>query len=233
MPPVHMRGDGRKAKNPKKTLLRLLSYLKPYAPSLLVVLVCIFLAAYASTRGSTALGTLVDDYILPMVATGSADFAPVAQFLLKLAGIFAIGIVAAFLQNWLMVGVTQGIQKRIRDEMFTKMQTLPLRYFDTNTAGNIMSRYTSDIDTLRQMLSQALPQAASSVITLVVVFVAMLTESWMLTIVSMVTVVGVVFATKYLAVKSAKFFVGQQQSLGTLNGFIEEMIDRKNWLNPE
>ena len=221
---MKMRGDGRKAENPKKTLLRLLGYLKPYAPSLLVVLVCIFLAAYASTRGTTALGTLVDDYILPMVATGSTDFAPIARFLVNLAGIFAIGIVAAFLQNWLMVGVTQGIQKRIRDEMFTKMQTLPLRYFDTNTAGNIMSRYTSDIDTLRQMLSQALPQAASSVITLVVVFVAMLTESWMLTIVSMVTVVGVVFATKYLAVKSAKFFVGQQQSLGTLNGFIEEMI---------
>ena len=224
MPPVKMRGDGRMAKNPKNTLLRLLGYLKKHSFTLILVIICIFLAAFAQTKSSTALGTLVDEYILPMVASGSSDFDPVFNFLLQLAGIFVIGMVASFLQNWLMVGVAQGIQKTVRDEMFTKMQSLPLRDFDTNTAGNIMSRYTSDIDTLRQMVSQSIPQAISSVVTLVVVFVTMLKTSWILTIVTMITVLGVIFATKYLAGKSGKYFIGQQQSLGALNGYIEEMI---------
>ncbi len=224
MPPVKMRGQGRKARDPKRSLIRLLGYLKKYAFTLLMVLLCIFLAAFAQTRSSTALGNLVDDYILPMVASGSTDFDPVFQFLLKLAGILVIGLIATFLQSWLMVGVTQGVQKTIRDEMFQKMQKLPLRYFDTNTAGNIMSRYTSDIDTLRQMVSQSIPQAASSVITLVVVFVAMMMESPIMTLVTLVSSLGVVFSTKYLAAKSGKYFMGQQQSLGTLNGYIEEMI---------
>ncbi len=225
MPPVKMRGDGRMAKNPKNTLLRLLSYLKHYAGILAVVMVCIFLAAYAQTTGSTALGKLVDQYILPMVASGSTDFDPILSFLKQIACIFVLGMVASFFQSYLMVGVTQGIQKKIRDEMFAKMQTLPLRYFDSNTAGNIMSRYTSDIDTLRQMISQSIPQAVSSIVTLVVVFVAMVRQSWMLTIVSMITVVGVIQVTKYLAGKSGKYFIGQQKSLGTLNGYIEEMIN--------
>ena len=224
MPPVKMRGDGRMAKDPKKTLLRLLRYLKKHIVVLLAVLVCIFLAAFAQTKSSTALGTLVDEYILPMVASGSTDFDPVFQFLLQLCVVFIVGMVASFLQGYLMVGVAQGVQKTVRDEMFTKMQTLPLRYFDTNTAGNIMSRYTSDIDTLRQMVSQSIPQAISSIITLVVVFVAMLNTSWILTIVTMITVLGVIKVTKYLAGKSSKYFIGQQQSLGTLNGYIEEMI---------
>ena len=224
MPPVKMRGDGRMAKDPKKTLLRLLSYLKKHTAVLIVVVVCIFLTAFAQTKSSTALGTLVDEYILPMVDSGSTDFDPVMQFLLKLCSIFVVGMVGSFLQSWLMVGVAQGIQKTVRDEMFTKMQTLPLRYFDTNTAGNIMSRYTSDIDTLRQMISQSIPQAISSIITLLVVFVAMLNTSWILTIVTMITVMGVIYVTKYLAGKSGKYFIGQQRSLGALNGYIEEMI---------
>ena len=195
MPPVKMRGDGRMAKNPKNTLLRLLSYLKYYAGSLAVVLVCILVHAFAMTQSSTALGNLVDDYILPMVAAGSTDYEPLKQFLIRLVFIFILGMVATFFQSYLMVGVTQGIQKKVRDELFAKMQKLPLRYFDSNTAGNIMSRYTSDIDTLRQMISQSIPQAVSSVVTLVVVFIAMVRESWMLTIVSMITIMGVVFAT--------------------------------------
>ncbi len=225
MPPVKMRGDGRMAKDPKKTLLRLLSYLKKHTAVLIIVLFCILATALAQTTGSTALGKLVDDFILPMVATGSTDFDPLFRFMLKLACIFLAGMAASFFQSYLMVGVTQGIQKTIRDEMFTKMQTLPLRYFDTNTAGNIMSRYTSDIDTLRQMISQSIPQAVSSVVTLVVVFIAMLFESWILTIVTMITVLGVVFVTKTLAGKSSKYFIGQQKSLGALNGYIEEMIN--------
>ena len=224
MPPVKMSGDGRMAKNPKKTLGRLFRYLWNYKITLIVVLLCVFIHAFVQTYGSTALGQLVDDYITPMVKSGSTDFGPVWSFIVRLACVFVLGMAASFFQSFLMVGVTQGIQKKIRDDMFKKMQTLPLRYFDSNTAGNIMSRFTSDIDTLRQMISQSIPQAVSAVVTLVVVFVTMLRTSWILTIVTMITALAVVFVTKFLAGKSAKHFIGQQRSLGTLNGFIEEMI---------
>ena len=225
MPPVRMRGDGRMAKNPKQTLFRLLGYMKKYTGILVIVLVCIFLTSIAQTMGSRSLGTLVDDYILPMVADGSTDFAPVAQFLLKIAAIFAVGVVSSFLYNYLMVGVSQGTQKAIRDEMFIKMQHLPLRYFDSNTAGNIMSCYTSDVDTLRQMISQAIPQCASSIITLIVVTWNLIDTSWLLFIVMLFTIALIVFTTKYLAGKAGKYFIGQQQSLGAVNGYIEEMIN--------
>ncbi len=225
MPPVGMRGDGRMAKNPKQTLFRLLGYMKKYTGILVIVLVCIFLTSIAQTMGSRSLGTLVDDYILPMVADGSTDFAPVAQFLLKIAAIFAVGVVSSFLYNYLMVSVSQGTQKAIRDEMFIKMQHLPLRYFDSNTAGNIMSCYTSDVDTLRQMISQAIPQCASSIITLIVVTWNLIDTSWLLFIVMLFTIALIVFTTKYLAGKAGKYFIGQQQSLGAVNGYIEEMIN--------
>ena len=224
MPPARMRGDGRMAKNPKKTFLRLLSYLKPYIGVLVLVLICILVHAFSQIRGSTALGDLVDDYILPMVAEGSTDFAPVIQFGIRIACVFLLGVVASFFQSYLMVSVTQGVQKGIRDRLFAKMQQLPIRYFDTHPAGDLMSRYTGDIDTMRQMISQSIPQSVSAVITLVAVFVAMLIESWILTIVTMITVVGVVFSTKYLAGRAGKYFIGQQKSLGAVNGYIEEMI---------
>ena len=224
MPPVKMSGDGRKAKAPKKTLLRLLGYLKPYAPALVAVLVCITAASFAQTMGSQSLGTLVDEYLLPMVETGSTDFQPVLAFLFKVAAIFLVGIVGAFLFNFLMAGVSQGAQKRIRDEMFTKMQTLPLRYFDSNTAGNIMSRYTSDIDTLRQMISQSIPQTVASAVTLVVVSIALLRTSWILSIVMVFTVSAIVVVTKFVTGRSSRYFVGQQRSLGALNGYIEELV---------
>ena len=212
------------AKDPKKTLGRLFGYLLRYKFTLIVVLLCILTAALVSVVSSTALGKLVDDFILPMVAEGSTDFAPVMKFLITIACAFLLGMVASFLQSYLMVGVTQGIQKNIRDDMFRKLQTLPLRYFDSNAAGDTMSRFTGDIDTLRQMISQSIPQMVSAVMTLVVVFVAMLIKSWILTIVMMITVLAVVFTTKYLAGKAAKHFIGQQRSLGKVNGFIEEMI---------
>ena len=219
-----MMGDGRKAKDPKKTFLRLLSYMKPYAANLIIVMICIVVTAFAQTRGSENIGTLVDDYILPMVASGSTDFGPVVEYLMGIAAVFGCGILASFLQQYLMVTVSQGAQKTIRDEMFTKMQRLPLRYFDTNTAGNIMSRYTSDIDTLRQMISQSIPQAFSSVITIVVIFAAMLRASWILTIVILFTVAGIMFVTIRVVGAAAKYFIGQQRSLGALNGYVEEMI---------
>ena len=224
MAPPRMMGDGRKAKDPKKTLFRLLSYLKRHILVLIAVVACIFITAVAQANGNTALGKLVDDFILPMLESGSTDFAPLVTFLAKLACLFLLGIVASWLQSFLMVGVTQGIQRTIRNEAFTKMQTLPIRYFDTNSTGNIMSRYTSDIDTMRQMISQSIPQAVSSVVTLVVLLVTMIKTSWMLTITSMVTIIGVVFVTKTLAGKAGKFFIGQQKSLGAVNGYIEEMI---------
>ena len=219
-----MRGDGRKASNPRKTLLRLLSYLKKYTPTLVLVLVCILLASVAQAQGSRALGPLVDDYILPMVERGSTDFSPLFGYLAKLACIFGLGILGSFLYNYLMVGVTQGVQKTIRDDLFTKMQRLPLRYFDSHPAGDIMSRYTSDIDTLRQVLSQSLPQCVSSLVTLIVVLINLIDTSWILTIVMAFTVALIIYVTKVLASKSAGYFIGQQKSLGAVNGYIEEMI---------
>ena len=225
MPPVRMRGDGRMAENPKQTLLRLLSYMKKYSATLVIVLAAIVMTSVAQTISSRSLGTLVDDYILPMVTSGSQDFGPMAGYLTKIAILLVVGAFCAFLYNYLMVGVSQGTQKAIRDEMFTKMQRLPLRYFDSNTAGNIMSCYTSDVDTLRQMISQAIPQCASSIITLIVVTWNLIDTSWLLFIVMLFTIALIVFTTKYLAGKAGKYFIGQQQSLGAVNGYIEEMIN--------
>ncbi len=225
MPPARMRGDGRKAKDPKKTFFRLLSYLKPHIPRLVLVLACIFVTALVSTMGTAALGTLVDEYILPMVAAGSTDFGPLFRFLLRMLGLFSLGIAASFLQSFLMVTVTQGTQKLVRDEMFRTMQTLPLRYYDSNTAGNIMSRFTSDIDTLRQMISQSIPQTFSSIITLAVVLWKMIDTSLLLTGVTFVTVMGIFAITATMMGKSGKYFVGQQKSLGAGNGYVEEMIN--------
>ena len=222
MPPVRMRGDGRKAKNPKKTISRLLSYLKQYKKTMIVVVVCIFLSAIAQAVSSSSLGTLVDDYIQPMLAGEQVNL---IGFLCLLAAIYLVGMVASFLYNYLMVRVGQGTQKTIRDQMFTHMQTLPIRYFDTHPAGDIMSRYTSDIDTLRQMISQSIPQCISSVATLVVVFIAMLVTSPILTAVLLLTVSAIIFVTKVITGKSAVFFIGQQRSLGAVNGYVEEMIN--------
>ena len=222
MPPVRMRGDGRKAKNPKKTISRLLSYLKQYKKTMIVVVVCIFLSAIAQAVSSSSLGTLVDNYIQPMLAGEQVNL---IGFLCLLAGIYLVGMVASFLYNYLMVRVGQGTQKTIRDQMFTHMQTLPIRYFDTHPAGDIMSRYTSDIDTLRQMISQSIPQCISSVATLVVVFIAMLVTSPILTAVLLLTVSAIIFVTKVITGKSAVFFIGQQRSLGAVNGYVEEMIN--------
>ena len=225
MPPVKMRGDGRMAKKPKQTLSRLVSYMLKYKGTLIVVGLCVVLSAVAQAASSASLGPLVDDYITPMLGQVSPDFGPLLRFLAMMACIYLVGMVSSFLMNFLMVKVSQGTQKTIRDQMFTHMQTLPIRYFDTHTAGDIMSRYTSDIDTLRQMISQSIPQCASSVVTLVVVLVTMLITSPILTVLQLITVLVIVFATKIIAGKSAKFFIGQQRSLGAVNGYVEEMIN--------
>ena len=224
MPPVRMRGDGRKAKDPKKTMLRLLSYMKPYLPRLIGMVACIVLATCATVASNGSLKSLVDDYVAPMLAQGTPDFAPLIRFLCMMAGIYLAGLIASFLQQWLMVPVGQGTQKTIRDQLFTHMQRLPVRYFDTHPVGDLMSRYTSDIDTLRQMISQAIPQCISSAITIVVVFFAMLFTSPILTVVVILSLIGVLYITKTVAGRSARFFIGQQKALGSVNSFVEEMV---------
>ena len=225
MPPVKMRGDGRMAKNPKQTISRLLSYMAQYKGTLAVVGVSVVFSAVAQAASSASLGALVDDYITPMLSQAVPDFAPLLRFLGRMACVYLVGLVSAFFCNYLMAKVSQGTQRSIRDQLFTHMQTLPIRYFDTHPAGDIMSRYTSDIDTLRQMISQAIPQCASSVVTLVVVLITMIITSPILTVLQLITVLAVVFVTKLIAGKSAKFFIGQQRSLGAVNGYVEEMIN--------
>ena len=225
MPPVRMRGDGRMAKNPKQTISRLLSYMAQYKATLAVVGVSVVFSAVAQAASSASLGTLVDDYITPMLSQTTPDFGPLLRFLSMMACVYLVGLVSAFLCNFLMAKISQGTQRTIRDQLFTHMQTLPIRYFDTHPAGDIMSRYTSDIDTLRQMISQSIPQCASSVVTLVVVLVTMIITSPILTVLQLITVLAVVFATKLIAGKSTGFFIGQQRSLGAVNGYVEEMIN--------
>ena len=225
MPPVRMRGDGRKAKNPKQTFARLLGYLKPYKVRLIAVVVCIVLAAAVQVASNASLSILIDRYIRPMLGMEEASFTPLVLFLCVMASVYLLGLVANFLQSYLMVPVGQGIQKDIRDQMFTHMQRLPVRYFDTHPVGDLMSRYTNDIDTLRQMISQAIPQCINSAITIIVVFFAMLITSPILTGVVILSIFGVLFITKLVVGKSAKYFIGQQRSLGAVNSYVEEMVN--------
>ena len=225
MPPMKMpKGGPRKAKDPKKTIARLLKYLRQYRATMILVVVSIIVSAIAMAAGSASLGDLVDDYIKPMLSQQSPDYGPLLKYLCFMAVLYILGIVSTFLYNYLMVEVGQGTQKRIRDEMFTHMQTLPIRYFDTHPVGDLMSRYTSDIDTLRQMISMSVPQCISSIATLVVLMVAMIITSPILTGVMVLTVSAIVFVTTTVVKKSSGFFIGQQKSLGAVNGFVEEMI---------
>ena len=225
MPPMRMQGDGRKAKDPKKTLTRLLGYMKPYRGRLIGMVVCIVLATVASVASNKSLSYLIDNIITPMLGAEVADYAPLIRFLFVMGAIYLVGMVASFLQQRLMVPVGQGMQKTIRDKMFTHMQKLPIRYFDTHPVGDVMSRYTSDIDTLRQMISQAIPQCVTSAITIIVVFFTMLFTSPILTAVVVVTVAGILYITKTVAGNSAKFFINQQKALGAVNGYVEEMVN--------
>ena len=224
MPPIRMKGDGRKAKDPKKTLLRLLSYMKPYRGTMVLVVICILMGSLATALSSYSLDPLINNYITPLTGQENPDYMPLVKFLVGMGIVYLLGIVSSFLYNFLMVRVGQGTQKTIRDDMFRHMQKLPIRYFDTHPAGDVMSRYTADIDTLRQMITQALPNCISSVATIVTVFALMVKASPILTGVVIVTALGIVFITKNVAMYSAKFFIGQQKSLGKVNGYVEEMI---------
>ena len=215
-----------KVENPGKLLSRIMKeVLKNYTPHCLIVLVCIFLSAFANVRASLFLKTLVDDYIQPMTSQQVPDFGPLAGALCKIGVIYALGILAAWANARIMVNVTQGTMRNIRVELFSHMETLPIRYFDTHPHGDIMSVYTNDVDTLRQMISQSIPQLISSVITIVSVFISMCIMSIPLTALTMCMVALMLFCSKKLAGMSGKFFIRQQKDLGVVNGYIEEMLD--------
>ena len=226
----HMRGPGRgvpigRAKMDKVTMNRLLSYLKEYKLRFTVVLFCILVSAVAGVAGSLFLQVVIDDYITPLLKIASPDFAGLFQAVLTMAAIYLIGILATLFYNRTMVSISQGILKKIRDQMFSHMQRLPIRYFDTHTHGDIMSRYTNDTDTLRQMLSMSVPQMFSSIVTIVAVICAMLYTSVYLTILVAVVVFFIMKVFKFIASHSGKYFIKQQETLGDVNGYIEEMIN--------
>ena len=209
----------------KKTLVRLLKYLWEYKIRLIFVVVCIVISSVVGVAVSTAIGRFIDDYITPMLVTGSTDFSPLLRAILSMAVICAIGAISTFLYNRFMVDIAQGVLKSIRDKMFSKMQTLPIKYFDTHSHGDVMSHYTNDTDTLRQMISQTVPHLFSSIVSIVSVFAAMVSTSIYLTIFVLISVGGMLLMAGKVGGRSGSFFVKQQKSLGKINGFIEEMVN--------
>ena len=217
--------NNKRAKDVKGTTLRLLSYLGAYKARFVLVVCCVVFCAITTALSSLFIQSLIDDYIMPLLTEEVPDFAGLLAYVLRMAVIFAVGVVAAVIYNRVMVTIAQGILKKIRDDMFEHMQQLPIRYFDTNTHGDIMSHYTNDTDTLRQMLSQSVPQMMNSALTVVVVFVSMLTISIWLTLIVVAFVVVIFFVIRKIAGGSARYFVKQQQSLADVDGYIEEMIN--------
>lgn len=221
------RGDGRKAKNVGKTLRRILSYVgKDYKFHIMIVFICIILSSLAGVAGSLFIQKLIDNYIQPMLLySGAPDYTPLLRAILTMAFIYLVGVFTNWSYNFIMVTVSQGVMKNIRDEMFFHMQKLPIKYFDTHAHGDIMSHYTNDTDTLRQMISQSIPQMFASTITIVSVFCAMVYTSIPLTAMVLIFVFVMMNVAKKIGGNSAKYFIKQQQSLGKINGYIEEMIN--------
>ena len=210
----------------KGTLKRLLSYiLKNYKKQFIFVFICIIISSIASVAGSLFLQTLIDDYITPLLKDKTPIFTELLQILTVMGTIYIVGILASYLYSRLMAVVSQGVLRDIRNEMFTKMEKLPIRYFDTNTHGDIMSHYTNDTDTLRQMLSQSLPQVITSVFSIIAIFCSMVYLSPMLTGFVIVFTLLTLIVTKTISSKSAKYFLKQQYALGKVNGYIEEMLN--------
>ena len=220
------RFGGPRGKMDKGTALRLAKMvLKPYWYILLIVLVCIVVSAQASVRASLFLKTLIDDYITPLASQQHPALNGLVRAVLQMALIYAAGIVSTWLYNFLMVSVSQGTLKKLRDQMFSHMQTLPIKYFDTHSHGDVMSRYTNDTETLRNLISSAVPQLISSAITVVTVLVNMIVLDIYLTLFTLAFVAVMMLVTKKIGAKSARYFVAQQATLGALNGFVEEMVN--------
>ncbi len=226
-PGPDMGAKGKKAD--KKTIVRLLSYMKEYKLHLILVALGIIISAVTGVIGSTFIKTMIDTYIDPLldgVKNGIApDYTNMVLAIIRMACIYLIGLLCTFGYNRLMVTVAQGVQKKVRDGMFEHMQTLPIKYFDTHSHGDVMSCYTNDTDTLRQLISQSVPQLFSSAVTVISVFITMcITNIWMTLIVLLMTA-GTMWIAKVIGGKSGKFFVQQQKSLGDVNGYIEEMMN--------
>ena len=215
-----------KGQNPAKTLKRLMGViLKNYTPHCIVVLLCIFGSAFVSVKGTLFMQTLIDDYILPLMSQSNPDFRPLGMAIMKLALFFIAGALMTYTYNRIMVNVSQGTMKKIRIDVFTHMESLPIKYFDTHAHGDIMSIYTNDIDTLRQMISQSIPQLVNSAATIVSVLISMIILNIPLTILTLIMVAIMVFTTGKVAGKAGSYFMKQQKSIGELNGFIEEMME--------
>ena len=209
------------ARDAKGTLKRLLGYIGEYKIRFILVVVCIVIAASTTAISSLFIQSLIDDYIMPLLSQSTPDFSGLLRYMMKMAGIFICGVVSAFIYNRLMITIAQGILKKVRDDMFEHMQKLPIRYFDTHSHGDIMSHYTNDTDTLRQMISQSIPQLLNSAITLVAVFVSMLTISFWLTLLVIGFVFIILFVIGKVAGSSGKYFIRQQASIGDVNAYIE------------
>ena len=220
------KGPRPKVDQPGKLLKRLMQYvLKNYGIQCILVLICIFVSVLANVQGTLFTKTLIDSYITPLLLSDHPDFGPLAGAIARVACFYAIGVAAAYAQARMMVYVTQGTMKRLRVDVFTHMESLPIRYFDTHAHGDIMSIYTNDIDTLRQMISQSIPQIINSAITIVSVLGSMIVLSIPLTILSLFMVGVTLMLTKKCAGLSGKYFVTQQAALGKVNGFVEEMMN--------
>ena len=219
-------GKRPKVDHPGKLLRRLLAYiLKNYAPHCVLVLIGIFISVLANVQGTMFMQTLIDDYILPLLGSDNPDFSGLLHAIIRVGGFYAVGIVSTFVYNRILVNVSQGTLKRLRDDLFTHMESLPIRYFDTHSHGNIMSIYTNDIDTLRQMISQSIPQLFSSAIMIVRVFVSMIMLNIPLTVLTVFMIFLMLQVTKRISAKSSKYFIAQQKNIGSLNGYIEEMME--------
>ncbi len=219
--------DQKLSKNASMSVLnRVVRYmLRLYKIPFLLVIVCILLSAVATVTAATFPQSLVDDYVVPMLASGSTDFSALAQALVRLVCILAVGIVAAFAYNRIMVTVSQGTMLHLRNDLFRRMEALPIKYFDTHAHGDIMSVYTNDVDTLRQLLSQSVPQMINSGVTMLATLVTMLLLNPTLTIISIATAVIMLAVTANFSKLSGKYYVQQQRNLGIVDGFIEEMLD--------
>lgn len=224
--PREPRGPKPKIKNPGKLFARLIGFIfKKYLPACIIVVICIFVSVLANVQGTMFTKNLIDDYIVPLLKTGNPDYGPLLAAMGRVAVFYGIGVISTFAYSKIMIYVSQGTIKNLRVELFSHMQDLPIRYFDSHAHGDIMSIYTNDIDTLRQLISQSLPQILNSAITVVSVFVSMVILNIPLTVLTIVMVIVTTVVTKKFAGFSSRYFLAQQRDLGKVNGFIEEMLN--------
>ena len=218
-------GQKPSVENPGKVLKRLMDYvMRHYCIHVIVVVLSILTSVVCNAQGTMFMQSLIDDYIVPLLKAPNPDFSGLAGAIGRVAGFYAIGVFATWLYNWLMVNVTQGTLRDLRDDLFTHMEGLPIRYFDTHAHGDIMSVYTNDIDTLRQVISQSMPQLLNSAITIITVLICMIRLSIPLTFTTLIMVAIMLVVTKVVAGKSGSYFMKQQKDIGTVNGYIEEMM---------